>query len=47
MQAVTHLAELAHCDLMIFSDANSVYIEEILRHHSLLACFAKVSAEVQ
>jgi phosphoglycolate phosphatase-like HAD superfamily hydrolase len=42
VQAVTHLAELDHCDLVIASDANSVYISEILDHHGLMHCFKEV-----
>jgi FMN phosphatase YigB (HAD superfamily) len=42
VQAVGCLAELEQCDLVIVSDANSVYIEQILEQHGLLGCFKEV-----
>lgn len=33
------LGALEECDMVILSDANTVFIAEILRHHSLLTCF--------
>ena len=39
VQAIEQLAAAEECDLVIISDANSVFITEILRHHSLLDCF--------
>lgn len=39
VQAIKQLATLTECDLVIISDANSIFIQEILQHHLLLDCF--------
>ena len=35
----------ADCDMIILSDANTVFINEILRHHQLTGHFQRVSMQ--
>jgi 2,3-diketo-5-methylthio-1-phosphopentane phosphatase len=32
------------CDLKVVSDANTFFIETVLEHHGVLACFSEISA---
>jgi pyridoxal phosphate phosphatase PHOSPHO2 len=35
---------VCRCELRIVSDANSFFIETILKHHGVLNCFSKITA---
>lgn len=43
MQALQHLAAIPGCDIIIVSDANTVFISEILKHHNLAQHVRQVS----
>ena len=43
LQAVQHLAAIPGCDLIILSDANTIFISEILKHHNLEQYVRQVS----